>query len=132
VTLARILLICSFGARAISVGERESGCDETCRSFNCMIAACGVRRFFGDFAAVREIDLEIASGSTLALLGRNGAGKTTLLRMLAARENSAATALAAPAQGARGVPQLPRTICSDRRLSQREHIYEMPTAQPSG
>ncbi len=49
-----------------------------------MIAARGVWKFFGDFAALREIDLEIAPGSTLALLGRNGAGKTTLLRMLAA------------------------------------------------
>jgi heme ABC exporter ATP-binding subunit CcmA len=46
-----------------------------------------VWKFFGDFAALREVDLEIAAGSTLALLGRNGAGKTTLLRMLAALSN---------------------------------------------
>jgi len=49
-----------------------------------MIAARGVWKFFGDFAALRDVSLEIAAGSTLALLGRNGAGKTTLLRMLAA------------------------------------------------
>ncbi|MBI3666735.1 MAG: heme ABC exporter ATP-binding protein CcmA [Acidobacteria bacterium] len=49
-----------------------------------LIAARGVWKFFGDFAALREIDLEVAAGTTLALLGRNGAGKTTLLRMLAA------------------------------------------------
>ena len=49
-----------------------------------MIAARGVWKFFGDFAAIRELDLDLAPGSTLALLGRNGAGKTTVLRMLAA------------------------------------------------
>ena len=57
-----------------------------------LIAVRGVWKFFGDFAAVREIDLDVAAGSTLALLGRNGAGKTTLLRMLAA--------LSSPTRGA--------------------------------
>jgi len=49
-----------------------------------LITARGVWKFFGDFAALRDIDLEVARGATLALLGRNGAGKTTLLRMFAA------------------------------------------------
>ena len=49
-----------------------------------LIAVRGVWKFYGDFAALRSIDLDIGQGSTLALLGRNGAGKTTLLRMLAA------------------------------------------------
>ncbi len=49
-----------------------------------LIRASGVWKFYGDFAALREIDLEIGRGRTLALLGRNGAGKTTLLRLLAA------------------------------------------------
>jgi ABC-type polysaccharide/polyol phosphate transport system ATPase subunit len=33
--------------------------------------------------AVRDVDLTIAPGETVGILGRNGAGKTTLLRMLA-------------------------------------------------
>jgi len=43
----------------------------------------GVTKFFGDFPAIRGVNLEIPRGVTLALLGRNGAGKTTLLHMLA-------------------------------------------------
>lgn len=42
-----------------------------------------VWRFFGEFPALRDINLEIPSGRILALLGRNGAGKTTLLRVIA-------------------------------------------------
>ena len=43
----------------------------------------GVSKYYGDFPALRKIQLSIAPGSTVALLGRNGAGKTTLLRIIA-------------------------------------------------
>jgi heme exporter protein A len=43
----------------------------------------GVSKYYGDFAALRDVGLQIAAGSTVALLGRNGAGKTTLLRIVA-------------------------------------------------
>jgi heme exporter protein A len=42
-----------------------------------------VSKYYGHFPALREIQLKVEAGSTLALLGRNGAGKTTLLRILA-------------------------------------------------
>ena len=47
------------------------------------IAVKDVWKYFGDFPALREINLTLAPGSCLALIGRNGAGKTTLLRILA-------------------------------------------------
>jgi heme exporter protein A len=43
----------------------------------------GVWKFYGDYAALRDIHLEAGKGSCLALIGRNGAGKTTLLRTVA-------------------------------------------------
>ena len=42
-----------------------------------------VWKYYGDFPALRDIQLNIEPGSTVALLGRNGAGKTTLLRIVA-------------------------------------------------
>jgi ABC-2 type transport system ATP-binding protein len=33
--------------------------------------------------AIQNVDLEVATGETVGIIGRNGAGKTTLLRMLA-------------------------------------------------
>jgi heme ABC exporter ATP-binding subunit CcmA len=47
------------------------------------VAVDGVWKFYGDFPALRNVRLEAAAGSCLALIGRNGAGKTTLLRIIA-------------------------------------------------
>src|ERR1039458_4426629 len=47
------------------------------------VAVEGVWKFYGDYPALRDIRLEAAPGSCLALIGRNGAGKTTLLRIVA-------------------------------------------------
>jgi len=47
------------------------------------VAVDGVWKFYGDYPALRNVQLEAAAGSCLALIGRNGAGKTTLLRTVA-------------------------------------------------
>ncbi len=43
----------------------------------------GVWKYYGDFPALRDINIRAAPGDCIALLGRNGAGKTTLLRIAA-------------------------------------------------
>jgi len=42
----------------------------------------GLSKSYGDFAAVKGLDLEVAGGEIFALLGPNGAGKTTTIRMM--------------------------------------------------
>jgi heme exporter protein A len=43
----------------------------------------GVWKYYGDYPALRDVNLTAAPGACLALIGRNGAGKTTLLRTIA-------------------------------------------------
>ena len=43
----------------------------------------GLRKQFGSFVAVNDLDLQVRPGEFYALLGPNGAGKTTTLRMVA-------------------------------------------------
>jgi ABC-type multidrug transport system ATPase subunit len=37
---------------------------------------------YGDVAVLRDVTMQVRSGSVVALLGPNGAGKTTLLRVI--------------------------------------------------
>jgi iron(III) transport system ATP-binding protein len=46
----------------------------------------GVRKAFGDFVALRSIDLVIPQGELVCFLGPSGCGKTTLLRIIAGLE----------------------------------------------
>ncbi len=45
-----------------------------------------VRKQFGDFVAIENLDLDISSGELVALLGPSGCGKTTTLRMISGLE----------------------------------------------
>ncbi len=42
-----------------------------------------LEKHFGDFAALKDINLTVPTGSLTALLGPSGCGKTTLLRIIA-------------------------------------------------
>lgn len=46
------------------------------------ITVQGLRKSYGDFEAVRGVDLDIQEGEVFAFLGPNGAGKTTTIEIL--------------------------------------------------
>ncbi|WP_449866937.1 ABC transporter ATP-binding protein [Nocardioides ochotonae] len=49
-----------------------------------MIRARGLRKSFGDFEAVRGVDVDVRRGEAFGFLGPNGAGKSSTMRMIAA------------------------------------------------
>jgi phospholipid/cholesterol/gamma-HCH transport system ATP-binding protein len=48
----------------------------------CPVAVTGLRKRFGEHAVLNGIDLVVAEGRTLAVLGRSGTGKSVLLKLL--------------------------------------------------
>ncbi|OGV40998.1 MAG: hypothetical protein A2X48_11550 [Lentisphaerae bacterium GWF2_49_21] len=46
------------------------------------IKARGVKKYYGRFAALKGIDLDVKAGVVYGFLGPNGAGKTTLIKIL--------------------------------------------------
>lgn len=66
------------------------------------IAADRIWKFYGDYAALRDVTLSVEPGSCLALLGRNGAGKTTFLRIAAGLSRAAKGSISIFGEDVRG------------------------------
>jgi iron(III) transport system ATP-binding protein len=64
----------------------------------------GVRKDFGSFTALRDVDLGVAQGEFVCFLGPSGCGKTTLLRIIAGLEVQTAGTVR---QGGRDISRLP-------------------------
>lgn len=60
----------------------------------------GIRRAFGDREVLRGLDIDIAPGEFVALLGRSGSGKSTYLRILAGLDSQVEGTVIVPAQRA--------------------------------
>ena len=84
------------------------------------IEIAGLSKSYGPIQAVRDIDVAVAPGETVALLGPNGAGKSTtidmLLGLLAARRGRGAVFGAAAGRGGR-TPARSARCCRPARSS---------------
>src|SRR5262245_25701927 len=77
----------SAGGGAVSTGTVGAGtASGRLASGVPAIRLTGVRREYGQLAAVDGVDLEVAEGEFFTMLGPSGSGKTTLLRLIAGFE----------------------------------------------
>jgi iron(III) transport system ATP-binding protein len=63
--------------------RREERTEEVSSGY---LKLAGIRKDFGSFTALRDIDLQIGQGEFVCFLGPSGCGKTTLLRIVAGLE----------------------------------------------
>ena len=71
----------------------------------------GVRKVFGNLAAVERIDLDVREGEFLTIVGPSGSGKTTLLRMLAGMDTPSEGNITLHGERINDVPPNRRPTC---------------------
>jgi ABC-2 type transport system ATP-binding protein len=84
-----------------------------------MIEARGLSKFYGDFAATRDVSFSVPRGQVCAFLGPNGAGKSTTMKML--------TGFLAPS---RGQAFIAGYNVAENRLAASQHLGYLPENGP--
>ncbi len=84
-----------------------------------MIEAVGLSKFYGPFAAAREVSFVVNEGELVAFLGPNGAGKSTTMKML--------TGYLSPSEGEARIAG--HNMLSDRIAGSR-HLGYLPENGP--
>jgi ABC-2 type transport system ATP-binding protein len=84
-----------------------------------MIEANGLSKFYGNFAAIRDVTFSIPQGQVVAFLGPNGAGKSTTMKIL--------TGYLAPTSGSARVAGL--DVVTDR-IRAAERLGYLPENGP--
>jgi ABC-2 type transport system ATP-binding protein len=84
-----------------------------------MIEAVGLSKFFGEFAAIRQVSFSVPQGQVAAFLGPNGAGKSTTLKVL--------TGYLAPSEGAARIGGADVEV---NRLAATERLGYLPENGP--
>jgi branched-chain amino acid transport system ATP-binding protein len=69
-----------------------------------MLSASGIHAFYGPIEALRGVDIQVAKGEIVTLIGANGAGKSTLLMTICGRPRPARGQIVFDGQEITGLP----------------------------
>jgi len=97
-----------------AAGKTGSGPDRTA-----MIEAVNLSKFYGDFAAARDVTFTVNRGEVAAFLGPNGAGKSTTMKLI--------TGYLAPSAG---VARIAGYNMATERLEGAKHLGYLPENGP--
>ncbi len=84
-----------------------------------MIEALGLSKFYGDFAAVRDVSFSVPRAQVCAFLGPNGAGKSTTMKLL--------TGYLAPSRGSARIAGFDVAV---KRKESAAHLGYLPENGP--
>lgn len=101
--------------------------DATSRDPRTLLQATGLRRAFGERLVLDGVDLSLAEGETVAVIGPNGVGKTTLLRILAGLLRPSAGSVLLDGRPVRTAD--PQSRAAIGLLSHRAMLYDDLTLQ---
>ncbi|ALD93149.1 sulfonate ABC transporter ATP-binding protein [Cupriavidus gilardii CR3] len=99
-----------------TAGDRPSRSDRPARPHGTEVAIGGLHKAYGDRAVLQQIDLRIAPGEFVAIVGRSGCGKSTLLRLVAGLERPGAGRIALDGRPQDGHDDGTRIMFQDARL----------------
>jgi sulfonate transport system ATP-binding protein len=88
------------------------------------LEAFGIAHRYGDRLVLHRLDLEVAPGEFLAVVGRSGSGKTTLLRLLAGLEPASEGELFQDGVPISGLNRRARLMFQDARLLPWQRIAD--------
>ncbi|MEU1280053.1 ABC transporter ATP-binding protein [Streptomyces sp. NPDC005805] len=80
------------------------------------VSVCGVVRDFGAHSVLGGVDLEVAAGEVLAVLGPSGGGKSTLLRLVAGLDRPTAGRVLVGGEPVSGPHRRAAVVFQDARL----------------
>ncbi len=100
-------------------GEKQGGQSASGDGRQPMIEADNLSKFYGDFAATRDVSFTINQGEVAAFLGPNGAGKSTTMKLL--------TGYLAPSAG---TARIAGYNMATERLEGAKHLGYLPENGP--
>jgi ABC-2 type transport system ATP-binding protein len=104
---------------SVSTPQNETSSQAKADNGTPMIEAIGLSKFYGIFAATRDVSFTVNKGEVVAFLGPNGAGKSTTMKML--------TGYLSPSQG---VARIAGCDMSNNRLKGSRNLGYLPETGP--
>jgi sulfonate transport system ATP-binding protein len=91
------------------------------------VSARGVGKRFGDREVLDHVDLDLAAGDFVAIVGKSGCGKSTLLRLVAGLDKASEGSITLDGKPVSGIAEDARIMYQDARLLPWQKVVDNVT-----